>query len=86
MTFTPKNFRRITDDNKPPFKIRIADQTTLILIKASGDAEYARTRSDKDQLIAQFDPKRDLLLWGWPGDYHTDIFLLTNEDLDIYYK
>lgn len=86
MRFNPKNFRRITDDSKPPFKIRTADHTTLILIESSGDAEYARIRSDKDQIIERFDTQADLLLWAWVGQHHTDIFMLTQQDLDLYYK
>lgn len=86
MTFKPKNFRRITEGSEPPFKIRTADSTTLILIKSTGDAMYGRTRGDKDQLIAEFDGKSDLLLWAWVGQYHTDIFMLTKEDLSRYYK
>jgi hypothetical protein len=86
MTFRPKNFRRITDDSKPSFKIRTADRTTLVLVKSSGEAEYGRTRGDKDQLVAQFDPDADLLLWAWVGEHHTDTFLLTQEDVDLHYK
>jgi hypothetical protein len=86
MKFYPKNFRQIAADNPPGFKIRTADHTTLILIKSSGDGEYARTRMDKDQLIARFDAQADLLLWAWVGQYHTDIFMLTRQDLDLYYK
>lgn len=86
MRFNPKNFRRIADDSKLPFKIRTADHTTLILIKSSGDAEYARTRSDKDQVIERFDTQADLLLWAWVGQHHTDIFMLMQQDLDLYYK
>jgi hypothetical protein len=51
--------------NPPP--IRTADESTLILIKGSGDAEYARTRTDKDRLVEQFDEKENLRLWAWVG-------------------
>jgi hypothetical protein len=78
MRFNPLNFRRIT--------IRTADFTTLILIKASGDAMYARGRHDKDQLISKFEDDSDLLLWAWVGQYHTDIFMLTKQDIDQYFK
>ncbi len=86
MTFRPKNFRHITEEDKPAFKIRTADHTTLVLIKASGDAQYGRTRSDKDRIIAEFDADVDLLLWAWAGQHHTDIFVLTGEDVERYYK
>lgn len=85
MKFNPKNFRTITSDTNPPL-IRTADESTLILIKESGDAEYARTRTDKDRLVEQFDEKQDLLLWAWVGAYHTDVFQLTKEDLQRYYR
>lgn len=62
MEFQPKNFLRLTNDRIPYFKIRTADHTTLILVRSSGEAEYARTRGDKDQLVAGFDAQRDLLL------------------------
>jgi hypothetical protein len=80
MTFKPKNFRHITEESKPTFKIRTADNTTLILIKSSGDAQYGRTRSDKDVCIANFDADLDLLLWAWVGQHRTDIFILTGEE------
>ncbi len=86
MTFNPRNFRRINGDSRPSFKIRTADHTTLILVKGSGDAMYGRTRSDKDHIIQQFDDKSDLLLWAWVGQYYTDIFQLTQEDLEAHYK
>jgi hypothetical protein len=86
MTFNPQNFRRITDEDKPSFKIRTADHTTLILIKSSGDAMYGRTRGDKDRIIAGFDAELDLLLWAWVGEHHTDIFILTQSDVSRFYR
>jgi len=83
--FNPKNFCRITDESRPPFKIRTADHTTLILVKASGDAMYGRTRSDKDDIIADFNADADLLLWAWTGQFRTDIFLLKQDDIKHYY-
>jgi hypothetical protein len=56
-----------------------------LLVKASGDAEYARTRSDKDAVVSRFDAQ-DLLLWTWVGRHHTDVFMLTREDLDQHYR
>ena len=85
MKFNPKNFRRITEDSRPQFRIRTNKSTTLILIKSSGDAEYAKGQNDKDRLVAQFDPELDLMLWAWVGQWSTDIFLLSKEDLETYY-
>ena len=86
MIFKPQNFRRIGGDSKPEFKIRTADQTTLILVKGSSEAMYGRTRSDKDHLIGQFKESTDLLLWAWAGQHHTDIFQLSAKDVRDYYR
>jgi hypothetical protein len=86
MKFNPKNFRRITSDNRPPFPIRANKNTTLILVKATGDAEYAKDENSKDRIVAQFDEAADLLLWAWAGAWSTDIFVLSKEDLDNYYR
>lgn len=82
MTFTPKNFRRIS--NPPPIKIR--DAGPLILVKENGEAGFASMPADKDIIIQKFEPEKDMLLWGWPGKFRTDIFLLSAEDLKLYYK
>ena len=82
MAFKPLNFRCITTLD---FKIRTADSTSLILIQSSGYARYARTRTDKDCIITDYRPA-DLLLWVWPGKYHTDIFQLDQTDIDRWYK
>jgi hypothetical protein len=86
MKFHPQDFRRINEANKPDFKIRTADETTLILIKNSGEAMYGRTRGDKDRLIKEFDDENDLLLFVWVGQHHTDIFLLTKKDVADHYS
>jgi hypothetical protein len=86
MKFQPQNFRRFSEDSKPHFKIRTADDMTLILIKSSGEAMYGRTRGDKDELITKFDDRNDLLLFVWVGQFHTDIFLLTKKDIAEHYK
>jgi hypothetical protein len=86
VTFKPQNFRRIESDSKPWFKIRTADHTTLILVKDSGAAMYGRTRGDKGQIIEQFDAAKDLLLWAWVGQHHTDIFQLTEADVKEHYR
>ena len=86
MKFNPKNFRRITKDSRPSFRIRTNGRTTLILIKGSGEAEYAKDYGGKDRLVTQFDPESDLMLWVWVGQWSTDIFLLSKEDLETYYE
>jgi hypothetical protein len=86
MIFKPENFRKLSADSKPWFKIRTADSSTLILVKATGEALYANTRSGKDALISRFDERADLLLFAWVGEWHTDIFQLSAEDIANYYR
>jgi hypothetical protein len=86
MNFRPKNFRRLSGDSKPEFKIREANRNPLVLIKESGEAMYASTRADKDALIAEFNAETDLLLWAWVGQWRTDVFQLSDGDVKNYYK
>ena len=83
MTFDPQNFLTLLGNAGaiPPTPIRLMDRSTLILISASGEAEYAARREDKDRIVAKFKPDEDLLLWAWVGSYRTDVFRLTEEDL-----
>ena len=57
----------------------------MILLKQNGDVTYGRTRADKDALVADFQPE-DLMLWAWVGSHHTDIFLLTQQDINQCYR
>ena len=86
MIFKPINFRKISEDSKPQFKIRNDDRMPLILIRQSGEAMFAAIGWEKDALIAQFNNQNDLLLWGWVGQWRTDIFQLTETDLKNHYK
>lgn len=86
MKFNPQNFKRLEGGSKPATSIRLMDESTMILIKENGDARYGRTRTDKDAIVRDFDEATDLLLWAWTGQYHTDIFLLTKNDLDQFYR
>jgi hypothetical protein len=83
MDFQPQNFRHV---DQLEFKIRTADATTLILVKADGWCMYGRTRADKDTIVEKFEFDKDLLLWAWPGEYRTDIFQLSHDDLKKYYR
>lgn len=83
-TFKPENFRSF-DADTPMFNIRTEDDSPLILIKSTGEAAFARTRLDKDQLISRFDEQQDLLLLGWQGQHRTDIFRITRTDLNSRY-
>lgn len=86
MDFNPINFRKLGPDSRPTSKIRMIDGSPLILVKANGEAQYAVGRMDKDALIDQFNGETDMLLWAWGGQYKTDVFLLSQEDLINYYK
>ena len=83
MTFHPRNCLTLLGNAGaiPPTPIRLMDRSTLILISASGEAEYAASREDKDRIVAKFRPDEDLLLWAWAGSYRTDVFRLTEADL-----
>jgi len=47
---------------------------------------FANTNKEKDDLVAQFNGETDLLLWGWVGQWRTDIFFLSIADLNEYYR
>jgi hypothetical protein len=83
LRFNPRRFRTII--NELGFKIRDVQTSPLILVKTSGECGFGATPLDKDSLVAKFDPKGDLLLWAWCGQFRTDVFVLSKEDLDKYY-
>jgi hypothetical protein len=66
--------------------IRAARELTLILVKPAGTADWAHDRAGKDALVSAFEPTADLLLMAWTGQWRTDIFRLTAEDLERYYR
>jgi hypothetical protein len=83
-SFRPINFRALAADFSG--SIREGQQYSPILVKANGEASYGHTRSDKDSIVASFDGGSDLLLMAWTGQYRTDIFHLTQGDLDAHFK
>jgi hypothetical protein len=86
MRFNPKNFKRMPEKITLDTPIQRDRLSPLILIKSCGDAEYGRTQAEKDQVISRFDAQADLLLLPWKGQYSTDVFMLTQQDLDMHYK
>jgi hypothetical protein len=84
MIFNPKNFRVLGGDSVPPSGIRNNAKMTLILVTVNGDAEYAHDRTGKDAIVkrAELD---DLLLLAWTGNWKTDIFVLSGDDLAKHY-
>lgn len=85
MVFQPENFRSFDAQTPSSLDIRTDDGSPLILIKDTGEVAWARTRLEKDQLTSRFNDQHDLMLWGWQGQYRTDIFRLTQADLDEHY-
>jgi hypothetical protein len=83
-SFRPTGFRTI-DPTSPPTGVRKGGIYSLILVKVDGSAQYANTATGKDRLVSEFDPTTDLLLMAWTGQWKTDIFHLTKEDLDRIY-
>ena len=81
--FKPRHFRTLAADF--PWKIRTSRRLTLISVKPSGEACYAIACSDKDAIVAAH-ALGDLLLLAWMGQYTTDIFLLSAQDLEQHYK
>lgn len=82
----PVPFRRLGGDSIPPFKIRDAPRSPLILITRFGKAEYAAAPADKDALLSRFNHAAgDQLLWAWTGEWRTDVFILSPKDVELYY-
>jgi len=82
--FKPEGFRTI-DPKSPPVGIRNQGIFSLILVKANGVAHFANSATGKGKIVSAFDPVTDLLLIAWTGQWKTDIFHLTKEDLDLVY-
>jgi hypothetical protein len=57
---------------------------TLILIQIEG-ATYGNTVRAKDLIVSEFKESGGLLLLAWQGQYKTDVFHLTMEELEKNY-
>lgn len=79
-----QDFRALPGDF-PYSDIRAARELTLVLIKAGGVAGWANDRAGKDAIVAAFEPV-DTLLMAWTGQWRTDMFRLTADDLARYYR
>ena len=86
MKFNPTNLRSLGDDHKYSLGIRASRLSPLLLVKSTGEVEFAVNLTDKDRLVANFNEKKDLLVWAWAGQYRTDMFSLTKQDLDRHYR
>ncbi len=65
--------------------IRNMNSSSLILIKPNGMVESSRFVAEKDRMVSVYVEGEDLLLFAWHGQYRTDIFILTKEDLAKHY-
>jgi len=79
--------RRIPDDFR--FKIRTSGSMTLIFTKTLEETglpmvQYANTATEKDKLLDSM--QWDRILLAWNGNYRTDVFDLTPEDLEKHYQ
>lgn len=85
--FNPQSLNlRSLELDAPVGSMRGERDKTLILVKANGEAFFAKKASEKDLLLQKYDPANDLLMLAWTGNYSTDIFLLTQQDLDRHYR
>ena len=67
-------------------KLRTSGIITLILITEFGDISFENTATGKDKLMESYNPDADTMLMAWTGQYKTDIFELTPEDLKTFYR
>jgi hypothetical protein len=77
---------RILEASAPVGSLRTDRAKTLILVKANGQACFAKSAGEKDALMRSYEPGADLLMLAWTGNFSTDIFLLTQQDLDRHYR
>jgi hypothetical protein len=84
VTLTASGFRTPGDD-LAPLRIRDMNTAPLVLVAASGTVIYANNPTAKDTLLKRFREGTDLLLWAWPGQWRTDMFVLTRADLAKHY-
>jgi len=85
MTFKPT--LRTLDIEKPEYfpKIRTSKSMTLILVTTEGNATYANDVAGKEYIIKNRKPE-DLLMLAWTGQWSTDIFLVTDKDLEALWQ
>lgn len=84
MTFNPI-LRRINPENPEYFpKIRTSKGMTLILVTTIGDVTFANDVHGKEEIIRKR-KSEDLLMLAWTGQWSTDIFLVTDEDLEKFW-
>ncbi len=83
MMFKNLNLRRL--DDKFTGGIRTRAGCTLILVKQDGSVSFQTGAIAKDEMLKDF-TDGDFMMMSWTGQYRSDIFEITREDLDRYYK
>lgn len=82
MKFDTTGLRRLPAD----FIDNIRDMPTspLILVKKNGLVIYGN--EGKDHVVENYEEKKgDILIFSWKGYWRTDVFLITNEELEKFY-
>ena len=83
MKFNTDDLRKLPEEFSNDMKHM--PTSPLILIKSNGVIKYAN--SHKDWIVEEYDESAgDVLLFSWSGNWKTDVFLITEEDLIKYYK
>lgn len=82
MQFDTKNLRRLPDNFDG--ELKYMPTSPLILIKKTGEITFANL--EKSGLVASYDEDGgDVLLFCWSGNWRSDVFVITNADLEKFY-
>lgn len=85
MIFNPKDFKALPG-NFGEFDRNMRDMpvSPLILIKANGEISYGGQH--KDDVVDSYDEVAgDILLFAWSGQWRTDVFIVTADNLKKFY-
>lgn len=78
MILNPKEFRKLPDNFDR--NMRDMPSSPLILIKSNGEISYGGQH--KDGPVDDYDEESgDVLLFAWAGQWRTDVFVVTADDL-----
>jgi hypothetical protein len=67
--------------------IRGDRKSPITLVKSTGEISSATSITDKDYLVKDYaESQGDVLLFAWQGEYQTNVFRLTQADLDKHFK
>jgi hypothetical protein len=83
MNFDTSTLRRFEDTF--PVGVRETRESPLILLKPNGTIAWASRAPEKDELREKFDAVNDVLLLAWAGQWRTDVFLVTEDELKKIY-